>query len=230
VEHPPTIYLALADRIPEPLQALALSTLLTALFALLIGRAVRGGDLVPEPGLTPRNLIEVIWEGIAGLMRDVIGPTWPRYVPLVGTLGFFILVSNLMGMVPGLGGSTNFVETNLAWAVMAFLVSEYAALRHQGVRIYFSHLAGPVLLLAPLIFTVEVIGHAARMFSLTVRLTGNLFADHTLIAVFLSLPVVAFLVPWAFMGLGLFVAFLQAFIFTFLTITYIGQALEDAHH
>ncbi len=230
MEHPPTIYMALADRIPEPLQALALTALLTLASAFLIGRAVKGGDLIPPPHFNARNLIEVAWQGIAGLMRDVIGPTWHRYVPLVGTLGFFILVSNLMGMVPGFGGSTNFVETNLAWAMVAFAASEYAALRHQGVRSYLAHLAGPVLWLAPLTLAVEVISHMARMLSLTVRLTGNLFADHTLVAVFLSLPVVAFLVPWAFMGLGLFVAFLQAFIFTFLTITYIGLALEDAPH
>ena len=65
--------------------------------------------------------------------------------------------------------------------------------------------------------------------SLTVRLTGNMFADHTLIAVFLSMGVVNLFVPWVFMGLGLFVAFLQAFIFSFLTIIYIGQSLDDAH-
>jgi F-type H+-transporting ATPase subunit a len=198
VEHPPTLYLALADRIPEPLQALGLTVVLTLLCAFLIGRAVAGGGPIPSARFTPRNVIDVMWEGITALMRETIGPTWPRYVPVVGTV--------------------------------AFAVSEFAALQHQGVKAYLSHLAGPVLWLAPLIFAVELIGHAARMFSLTVRLTGNLFADHTLIGVFLSLPVVAFLVPWAFMGLGLFVAVLQAFIFTFLTITYIGQALEDAHH
>jgi F-type H+-transporting ATPase subunit a len=76
---------------------------------------------------------------------------------------------------------------------------------------------------------IELISHAARLLSLTVRLTGNMFADHTLVAVFLSIPVIAFFVPWIFMGLGVFVAFLQAFIFSFLTIIYIGLALEDAH-
>ena len=77
-------------------------------------------------------------------------------------------------------------------------------------------------------FLVELISHLARVVSLTIRLTGNMFADHTLVAVLLTLPMVSFFIPWVFMGLGLFVAFLQAFIFSFLTIIYIGLALEDA--
>ena len=109
-------------------------------------------------------------------------------------------------------------------------VSEYAAVRHQGLANYIKHLAGPVLLIAPLMMVVELISHLSRAASLTIRLTGNMFADHTLVALFLAFPVIQWFVPWLFMGLGFFVAFVQAFVFTFLTIVYIGMALDDAHH
>ena len=228
--HPPTIFDLLESVIPIAVQALAVCSILVLLLAWRVRRGLREEDgIIPAQGFTLRNVLELLLEGIVTLMRQTIGPTWPRYVPLVGTLGFFILVSNLMGLIPGLGGPTSYVETNLSWAVMAVGVSEYAAFKHQGAKAYLSHLAGPIWWLAPLMFVVEVISHLARLLSLTIRLTGNMFADHTLVAVFLSFPVVAYFVPWVFMGLGVFVAVLQAFIFSFLTIIYIGLALEDAH-
>jgi F-type H+-transporting ATPase subunit a len=76
---------------------------------------------------------------------------------------------------------------------------------------------------------IEIISHLSRILSLTVRLTANMFADHTLVAIFLSFPVVCIFVPWLMMGLGVFVAFLQAFIFSYLTMVYIGMALEESH-
>ena len=230
MEHPPTIFKLLEGVIPSAVQALAACTLLVLVLAFWVRQSLRNEDgVIPAEGFTLRNFLELLLEGIVSLMRQTIGPTWEKYMPLVGTLGFFILVSNLMGLVPGLGGPTSYVETNLSWAILAVVVSEYAAFRHQGAKAYLSHLAGPIWWLAPLMFVVEVISHLARLLSLTIRLTGNMFADHTLVAVFLSFPVVALFVPWIFMGLGVFVAILQAFIFSFLTIIYIGLALEDAH-
>ena len=228
--HPPTLFNLLEGVIPVAIQALAACTLLVLLLTFWVRRGLRGEDgVIPAEGFSVRNFLELLLEGIVSLMRQTIGPSWATYLPLVGTLGFFILVSNLMGLVPGLGGPTSYVETNLSWAILAVVVSEYAAIRHQGAKAYLSHLAGPIWWLSPLMFVVEVISHLARLLSLTIRLTGNMFADHTLVAVFLSFPVVALFVPWVFMGLGVFVAILQAFIFSFLTIIYIGLALEDAH-
>ena len=159
-------------------------------------------------------------------MRENIGPTWPSYLPLIGTLGVFILISNLMGLVPGLGGPTAFIETNLCWAIMAFAVSEFCAIRAQGWS-YIEHLAGPVWPLWPLLFAIEVIAHASRLLSLTVRLTGNMFADHAVIAIFLTMVPIG--VPVIFMALGMVVSVLQAFIFALLTMVYIGLALEEEH-
>ena len=229
--HPPNIFELFAASVPVTLQALGAGLVLVLALAAHVRHELGDeGDIIPPEKLTIRSFFELMLEAIVLLMRQTIGPTWPKYVPLVGTLGVFILVSNLMGLVPGLGGPTSYVETNLSWAIMAFTVSEFAAFKHQGPKNYLSHLVGPIWWLWPLMLGVEVISHLARMGSLTIRLTGNMFADHTLVAVFLSFPVVVSLfVPWIFIGLGVFVAFLQAFIFSFLTIIYIGLALEDAH-
>ena len=232
MQYAPTIFEAFAGVVPIGLQTLAVCVLFVLGAALLVRRELAAGDaVIPPEGATVRNLIEVLFEAIVGLMRDTIGPTWPKYLPLIGTLGLFILISNLMRQVPGFDGPTGYVEANLSWAILAFVVSEYAALRHQGPLNYLKHLAGPTWWLWPLMIVVELFSHAVRMGSLTIRLTGNMFADHTLIGVFLSLPIfVSLFTPWIFAGLGIFVAFLQAFIFTFLTIIYIGLALDDAHH
>jgi F-type H+-transporting ATPase subunit a len=232
IAHPPSIFEVLSGAIPAAFQTLAAAVAAVLLIAWWVRRDIeRSPDhgLIPAPRFTLRGFVEVLLEALVSLMKSTIGPKWPSYLPLVGTLALFILVANLMGLVPGLGGATSYVETNASWALMAFGVSEYVAIREQGVWSYFSHLIGPVWWLAPLMLVVEVISHFARLVSLTLRLTGNMFADHTLVAVFLAFPVINLFVPWLFMGLGLFVAFVQAFIFAFLTIIYIGQAVAEPH-
>ena len=231
METAPTIFMPLAGTVPIGVQTLFVCILLVLVISLLVRRELRANpDVVPPEGITARNVVEVLLEAVVGLMRDTIGPSWPRHVPLIGTLGLFILISNLMRQIPGSDGPTGYVEANLSWAIVAFSVSEYVAIRHQGAITYLHHLAGPIWWLWPLMLPVEIVSHLARMGSLTIRLTGNMFADHTLIGVFLSFPVfVSLVTPWIFAGLGLFVAFLQAFIFTFLSIIYIGMSLEDSH-
>ena len=231
METAPTIFMPLAGTVPIGFQTLLVCIFLVLVISLLVRRELRANpDVVPPEGVTVRNLVEVLLEAVVGLMRDTIGPSWPRYVPLIGTLGLFILISNLMRQIPGADGPTGYVEANLSWAIVAFSVSEFVAIRHQGAIAYLHHLAGPTWWLWPLMLPVEIVSHLARMGSLTIRLTGNMFADHTLIGVFLSFPIfVSLVTPWIFAGLGLFVAFLQAFIFTFLSIIYIGMALEDSH-
>jgi F-type H+-transporting ATPase subunit a len=229
MSHPPNVFELLEGVLP-----ITLSTVLATLaILLLLAFVVRSGfskddGLIPSPKLTLRNLLELLLEGIVTQMRGTIGPEWPRYAPIVGTLGLFILVSNLMGLFPGLTGPTSFIETNVSWAILSFVVYNVAGVRHHGIA-YVKHFLGPVPALAPIMFPIELITHAARILSLTVRLTANMFADHTLVAIFLSFPVVGLFLPWAMMGLGLFVAVLQAFIFTYLTMIYIGSALAEEH-
>jgi F-type H+-transporting ATPase subunit a len=231
VAHPPTLFEVFARLVPIGLQALAACALLLLLLALWVRRDLARSDgVIPDERFTVRNFCELLLEGIVSLMRQTIGPEWPRYVPMVGTLGMFILVSNMMGLIPGLTGPTSYIETNVSWAILSFVTYNVAGIRHHGAGAYLKHFAGPVWWLAPLIFPLEIFSHLVRIMSLTIRLTANMFADHTLVALFLSFGLgLNFLTPWLFMGLGVFVAFLQAFIFTFLTIVYIGLALEESH-
>jgi F-type H+-transporting ATPase subunit a len=232
VQHAPTLFGFLESLIPVGLQTLAICIGFVLILSLLVRRELATSDgVVPSESPTPGNLVEILFGAIVGLMRDTIGPTWKSYVPLVGTIGVFILVSNLMRQIPGFDGPTGYIETNLSFAIMAFGAAEYSAFKHQGPVKYLKHMAGPAWYIWWITVPVEIVSHLSRMLSLTVRLTGNMFADHTLIGVFLSFPIfVSLFTPWIFVGLGLFVAFLQAFIFTFLTIIYIGLALEDDHH
>ncbi len=227
--HIPTIFDQLEHYIAAPVATLVLTLLLIAVMGFAIA-----SDLAKDPGIVPskkftvRNILEILLEGMAGQMESTIGPEWHRYVPVVCTLGLFILISNLTGLVPFFTGPTSFVETNLAWAIISFGTYNAIGIHQHGLG-YFKRFLGPVPWLAPLMLPIELINHLARMLSLTVRLTANMFADHTLVAISISMPLVGFVMPWAMMGLGLFVAFLQAFIFSYLTVVFIGEAVEEAH-
>ena len=229
--HPPHIF-GLYGAVPVPIQTLLACALVVLVLSLLLRRDLardETGGLIPPERFTLRGLLEVLLEGLTSMMQDVIGPEWRRFAPIVTTMALFILVSNLMGLVPGLTGPTSYVETNFSWALIAFCVYNYAAVKHHGLS-YLKHFIGPVAWLAPLMLPVELVSHLARLLTLTIRLTANMFADHTLVALGLSFGLgLNFVIPWLFMGLGLFVAFLQAFIFSFLTMIYIGGALEEAH-
>ena len=158
---------------------------------------------------------------------------------MICAIFFFILISNLMGLVPGLGGSTSFVETAAAWAIISFAVYNYVGVRAHGWK-YIYHFMGPSLwepeiagkiwhvrVLMPLFLPLELVLHGARVVTLTVRLVANMYADHTVVGVWISLVPIA--IPAVFMALGTLVAFLQAFVFSLLTMVYIGSALEEAH-
>ncbi len=131
-----------------------------------------------------------------------------------------------MGLVPGLGGSTSYVETTTAWAIISVVVAEGVGMRKHGFR-YIKHFLGPIWWLAPMFFILEIPIHVARIVTLSIRLLANMFADHTIVSVWILL--VPFGVPAIFMGLGLIIAVLQAFVFSLLTMVYIGLALEKTH-
>ncbi len=227
--HLPTVFDQLEAYVAAPVATLVLTVLLLGLMALAISSGLaKDPGIVPSEKLTLRNFLEILLEGMGGQMKAAIGPEWQRYVPLVCTLGLFILISNLTGLIPFFTGPTTFIETNLAWAVISFISYNAVGIQHHGLA-YFKRFLGPVPLLIPLMMPIEIINHLARMLSLTIRLTANMFADHTLVAIFVTMPVVGFFVPWAMMGMGIFIALLQAFIFSYLTVVFIGEALEEAH-
>ena len=238
-----TIYSPLehAFHVPVVVQAALLAAGLLILAGALVRRQIAAADggVIPDEGVTLRNAGEVLVDGLASLARDTMGDEWRRYFPLVGTIFVFIMVSNIMGLIPGVGGSTNDVNTTTAWALISFVVYNVVGIRKHGFW-YINQFLGPsffeatlfgrhihVRMLAPFFLPLELILHGARILTLSVRLLANMFADHTVITVWVSLvPVV---VPALFMALGLLVAVLQAFVFSLLTMIYIGLALDDPH-
>jgi F-type H+-transporting ATPase subunit a len=223
------------------IQAALVAGLLLILGGLMVRRriATSDGGVMPDEGVTVRNGLEVLVEWLAGMARERMGPNWRTYFPLIGTMFFFILISNLMGLVPGLAGSTSDASTTWAWAIIAWIfytvigVMEHKAhylLKFLGPSFGEMEIAGRhihIRALAPVFFVLEVPLDLARILTLAVRLLANMFADHTVVAVWLTL--VPIVVPAVFMGLGLIVAFLQAFVFALLTMIYIGLALEEPH-
>jgi F-type H+-transporting ATPase subunit a len=222
---------------------------------ILIGvsfAASRGVALVPRGA---QNFMEVVLEYIIGLIDDVIGPAGRPYLPLIGTLGLFIFVSNLVGLVPGFVASTGNVNTNLACALVVFFAYHYIGIKKQGLGHYLKHFMGPVPALAPLMVPIELVSHLARPLSLTLRLFGNIFGGHILLAIIFFLMGLDGLIGWALSGsaagaivggigglvmvaftvgflypLKILVSFLQAFIFVMLTMLYIASAVEGAEH
>jgi F-type H+-transporting ATPase subunit a len=189
--------------------------------------AAAGGGIVPDEGLTVRNAIEVLTEMLAGLAEQNMGTKWRTYFPFVATLFFFVLIANLIGLIPGLGGgATTSANTTWAWAIISFAVHQYVGIKEHGFG-YLKHFVGPVPLLAPLYIPIELLSHLSRVFTLAVRLLANMSADHIVVGVWLAL--VPAVVPAIFMGLGTLVAFLQAYVFAMLSMIYIGLALEDSH-
>lgn len=231
MRHAPSIYGVFESALEGQHQALVAGVLLTLLVAWRVGASVGPDTLIPDARFSLRNFVEVLFEGICSLAHDAIGHDWKNYMPLLGTLGLFILISNLMGIAPGLGGPTSYVETNLSWAIISVVTAELAAIRVNGIVGWAKHMAPGPWWLAPLMFPVELFSHLVRFVSLTIRLTANMFADHTLLAIFVGGfgTTVAVLFPWIVLGLGIFICFVQAFIFTFLTMIYIGQGVEESH-
>jgi F-type H+-transporting ATPase subunit a len=222
-------------------QAAALAAILLGFAALSVKRRLAGedGGVLPDEGVTLRNLIEVIVVQLAELGRDIMGEDWRKHFPLIGTIFFFVLVSNLMGLVPWVGGSTADVNTTAAWAIISFSYYNYVGIRIHGWK-YIYQFMGPALMditiggtkyhvrpLTPFFLPLELLLHFARILTLTVRLLANMYADHMVVAVWISL--VPFAIPAVFMGLGLMVSFLQAVVFALLTMIYIGSASAEPH-
>lgn len=183
--------------------------------------------LVPKSRPTPSTLFEVIVEAILGLMEGVMGKRAWKYFPLIGTLFIYILTCNIMGLIPGLAPPTDNINTNAACALIVFLYYNYVGIKEHGFLNYAKHFLGPVLWLGPLMLVIELVSHIVRPVSLSVRLFGNMTGDHLVLGVFSELT--PLLVPIIFLALGLFISFIQAFVFSLLSIVYIALATEEGH-
>lgn len=212
---------------PSPVMHAALVSALLILLAVGVKRSFKGERRLPDENtLSFANLMELLIGGLLTFMRGLMGNHARTFVPLIGTTGIFILMSNLLGTVPGFDPPTSNLNTTLACAIVIVFATHYVGVRAHGVR-YIKHFLGPVWWLYPFMFVIEMIGHSARLLSLSFRLFGNMFGDHMVLAIFMGL--VPLLVPVVFMGLGVFVSCVQAFVFTLLSILYISGAVEEAH-
>lgn len=194
--------------------------------AMLIGVAFvvsRSISLVPK-GL--QNLMETIVSGVSNLLEETMGEEGKPFFPLIATFALFILVSNLIALIPGFMPPTANLNTNAALALMVFAMTHIVGVKKHGVS-YLKHFMGPIWWLAPLIFIIEIIGHLARPLSLTLRLFGNMWGHEIVLMIFIAL--VPLVVPVPMMLMGVLVAFIQTFVFTLLAMIYIAGALEEAH-
>src|SRR5437899_1715515 len=189
IEHPPIF------RLPGIPDHVTYTWLVMVILAALTFVASRNMQLVPR-GL--QNFFEVVLEQFQQMIDDVMGHEGRKYLPLIATLGLFILTANLMSLVPGLVGPTSNLNTNGACALIVFLAYHWIGVRKQGLLAYLKHFAGPVPLpLKPLMFVIEVISHLARPLSLTLRLFGNMVGGHILLAVIFLLMGLNGLIGWA---------------------------------
>jgi F-type H+-transporting ATPase subunit a len=247
IDHPPILRL---PGIPDHLTYTWIAMLILAALAFAASRHLQ---TVPRGA---QNLMEMILEQFNTLLDEVVGHGGRRYLPLVGTLGLFILLSNLMGLVPGFASPTANLNTTVACALIVFFTYHWIGIRKQGLGPYLKHFAGPVPgPLKPLMFVIEVISHLARPLSLSLRLFGNMVGGHILLAIFAFMIGLDGMLGWALGGslggvlvgapatlvtmafvigfllpLKLLVSVLQAFIFCMLTMIYIAGALEETEH
>ena len=218
---------------------LALVALIVIVVLALVARrkyADRETAVVPEGHLNVRNAFEGIFDALFNAMQDMMGEeNARRYFPLIASLGVFILVCNLMGLVPGLIPPTQNLNTGIAMGLVVFVFYNVIGIREQGFVNYLKHFAGPVWWLAFLMVPLELVSHAIRPLSLTLRLGGNMTGDHIVLGVFGDLASDLFwefpvLLPVPFLFLGLLVSLIQTVVFCLLSAIYISMAVHHEEH
>jgi F-type H+-transporting ATPase subunit a len=214
-----------------------LVVLVLLVFGILVWRKVRDAKaaLVPEAKLTPRTFAELLTETVLGQLEGMIGAKAARFfLPFIGSLALFILFSNALGMIPGFGPPTGNLNTTLACAVIVVVTVEAYGFAVHGLG-YLKEFAGGlegwywwITPLPYLMFVIEVIGHLARLISLSIRLLANMYADHAVVALFATLiPFVPVVVPLPAQALGVLVVVVQAAVFCLLSMVYISLALGE---
>lgn len=181
-------------------------------------------EMVPSKG---QNFFEAAVSGIEDFMIGITGEHGRFVFPLIATLGFFILFSNYLGMIPGFFSPTANINTTGAMALIVVVFTHVIGVKFHGAH-YIKHFLGPVWWLAPLMLPLEIISHVARVLSLSIRLFGNVFGEELVLAILFFLAGL-YLAPLPMMFLGLFTGFVQAFIFCLLSMMYFAGAIEEAH-
>jgi len=177
-----------------------------------------------------QNVMEAYLGGAIAMGKDVIGEELARkYLPLVAAVGMFVFVSNVIGIIPGFESPTSNINVTLPLALLVFFYYNYEGIKKNGVVKYFAHFAGPVKILAPLMFPIEIVSHISRIISLAFRLMGNIKGDDLFLWVLLML--VPYIAPLPAYLLLSFSAILQTFVFMILIYVYLAGAVAvDSEH
>lgn len=206
--------------------AAIMALLLLVVFAVFFSWAARRYRKDRPGGV--QNFLEMIVAFVRDMADEAIGHGADAYVPIIGGFFVFIAVGNLFGLFFFLQPPTGSLSTTLALAIISFLYFNAQGIREHGLGGYLKHFMGPMILIAPLFFVIEMIGTFARILSLSLRLFMNIFGEHTTTGVFTSL--VPIVVPWPMMALGIFTALLQAYVFALLSAVYVGTAVAHEEH
>ena len=200
--------------------------ILVALIIVVLFAILRSSLSMDKPGKL-QHVWEVIYDFLHGQTHEVIGHDGHKYLAFTGTLFIFILFGNLIGIIPTFESPTMFPAVTAGCAMAAFLYYNVIGVSAQGIGKYLKHFLGPIWWMAPIMVFIEIDSHLARPMSLTIRLYANMLAGEKVTVVFLGLTY--FGVPALFMGLHVFVSFLQAYIFVLLTMMYVNGAVAHEH-
>ena len=196
----------------------------------ILSLIVRSRLSVENPGRL-QIVMEDALGAVVAMLEEWIGPTGRNYLPLIGTLGIFILTANYLGLVPGFMAPTTSINVTLGCAITTWVYYHIQGIKTQGPVAYIKHFAlppGSPVAMAPLMFVIEIISHLSRVLSLSLRLFGNIFGEEMVILILFSL--IPFIAPLPMMLLGLVTGGLQAFIFVLLSIIYLQGAVAVEHH
>jgi F-type H+-transporting ATPase subunit a len=199
--------------------------IIVVLFVVIFFGWMRARFSVDRPGKIQHTL-ELTYEFFRASAEEIVGHDGPKYLAFFGTIFLFVLFMNMIGLIPGFDSPTMYAMVPLGLAVSTFVFYHVAGVGVHGIG-YVKQFLGPMLWLAPLMVLIEIISHSARMLSLTVRLFANMFAGEQVYLTFIALTKVV--VPVIFIGLHLFVSFLQAYIFMMLAMVYVGGAVSHEH-
>jgi F-type H+-transporting ATPase subunit a len=197
--------------------------LVMAILTLLGFLATRRMDIYPNK---VQNVMEVIVNAFHNLLIDTMGEHGKKFFPLIATIGFFILFSNLIGLIPGFESPTASLNTTVAMALVVFFLTHIVGVQIQGMK-YFKQFLGPVWWLTPLMMPIEIISHLSRPLSLSVRLFGNIQGGHIVVAVIFVL--VPLLIPLPILILKILISVIQTLVFMLLSMMYIAGAMEEHH-
>jgi F-type H+-transporting ATPase subunit a len=214
---------------PEVIPNYLVMTMLIVAFVTVLCLVMKSRLSVENPGKF-QILLEDGVTAVISLLEEWIGPDGRRYLPVIATLGLFILLGNYAGLVPGLMAPTANINVTVGLAITTWVYYHFQGFKKQGVVNYLKHFAvppGAPVWMAPLMLVIELISHTSRLLSLSLRLFGNIFGEELVIVILGS--IIPFIVPLPMMFLGLITGGLQAFIFVLLSIIYLQAAVAVEH-